>query len=126
MIDSDGGPVKRVPKIVAVAAAGLIATGGWTAPAQAAPASTAAACPNAPQGGASEPTPSLVIKSPKAAVHNGPAAACRTTDYVPFGTTVYKWCSWFNAATGNWWDYTNWGWIYDGYLDGYLTDYCGD
>ncbi|WP_204037064.1 hypothetical protein [Micromonospora qiuiae] len=65
-----------------------------------------------------------MIKHPQAPVRTGPAAACSVIDYVPYWHTVYKWCSWFNSSTGNWWTYTNWGWIYEGNLDGYLAPGC--
>ncbi|GAA2597922.1 hypothetical protein GCM10010399_30750 [Dactylosporangium fulvum] len=110
-------------RAAAVITALLIAIGGLVVQAPAASAAVAASCPRI-SGGGFGPTEAKVLKSPKAAVHNGPAAACPVTDYVKYGTTVYKWCSWFNESTGNWWTYTNWGWIYEGYLDGYLSGSC--
>ncbi|GAA3239108.1 hypothetical protein ACFO1B_09815 [Dactylosporangium siamense] len=105
----------------------LVASGGLVVQspaASAAPAAVlAAGCPSV-SGGGSSPTAVRVLKSPKAAVHTGPAAKCAVYDYAPYGTVVYKWCSWFNASTGNWWSYTNWGWIYEGYLDGNLEEPC--
>ncbi|MBE1484662.1 hypothetical protein [Plantactinospora soyae] len=115
---------RALNRAAAVLTALLIVIGAWTVQAPAASAAVAATCPSV-RGSSNVEVPARVLKSPRAAVHNGPAAACRVTDYVPYGTTIYKTCSWMNLSTGNWWTLTNWGWIYEGYLDGNLARPCG-
>ncbi|GIJ79173.1 hypothetical protein SAMN05443287_102554 [Micromonospora phaseoli] len=112
--------MKRLAGMVALVAV-LIVGGGWAVPAQAAPIAAAANCPTVRALG-STATPTWVAKSPRAPVWSGPASACDVIDYVDFHTVVYMWCSWLNPSTGNWWTYTNWGWIYNGNLAGGLDD----
>jgi hypothetical protein len=116
---AQGGDVSPTGIHTTVAATTVVAPATASA---ATPTSAAASCPDYVAAGGTTPTEDIIVKAPSAAVHDGPAAKCHVYDYVSYGTHIYKWCSWFNATTGNWWTYTNWGWIYAGYFRNGLDD----
>jgi len=111
-----------IRKAVAGTAIALTAmTGGFVTSAEAASAAEnsalAASCPNVTPTVGTVVVTQQVIKD-QAAVHNGPAAKCTVTGHLARYTPINLYCTYYNAATGNYWDFTDYGWIYDAYVSG--------
>ncbi len=60
-------------------------------------------------------TASGLITKDKAAVHNGPAAACRVTGHRAYDSRVEVYCKYTNDV-GNLWYSTTFGWIHSPYV----------
>ncbi|MEE1753812.1 hypothetical protein [Streptomyces sp. SP18CS02] len=86
-----------------------------TQAALAAEAATLASCPSVSGGRGPIIVTSSVIKD-RAAVHIGPAGACRTTGYLSVNSSIDLYCTYYNASTGNLWEWTNKGWIWNAYV----------
>ncbi|MEV5085248.1 hypothetical protein AB0K74_43135 [Streptomyces sp. NPDC056159] len=100
--------------------------GSIAVPAHATPAETAsvlASCPSVSGSKFPLVVRSSVIKD-QAAVHSGPAGACATTGYLAQNSSIDLYCTYKNTSTGNYWEWTNKGWIWNAYVRDTAAYWC--